>query len=61
VAVLMLPASLILSGLLLDRASLALVTALTLACSAGVLLAESSGALSRRRRATASPTSSTPP
>jgi PAS domain S-box-containing protein len=45
VAVLMLPASLILSGLLLDRASLALVTALTLACSAGVLLAESSGAL----------------
>jgi two-component system, cell cycle sensor histidine kinase and response regulator CckA len=45
VAVLMLPASLILSGLLLDRASLALVTALTLACSAGILLAESSGAL----------------
>src|SRR5262245_21659078 len=45
VAVLMLPASLILSGLLLDRASLAIVTALTLACSAGLLLAESSGAL----------------
>jgi PAS domain S-box-containing protein len=45
VAVLMLPASLILSGLLLDRASLALSTAVTLACSAGVLLAESSGRL----------------
>ena len=45
VAVLMLPSSLILSGLLLDRVTLMAATGLTLACSAGVLLAESSGAL----------------
>jgi hypothetical protein len=50
VAVLMLPASLILSGLLLDRASLALATALTLACSAGVLLAAQPGGEAARVR-----------
>jgi two-component system, cell cycle sensor histidine kinase and response regulator CckA len=45
VAVLMLPASLILSGLLLDRVTLVAATGLTLACSSGVLLAESNGLL----------------
>src|SRR5262252_3354734 len=45
VAVLMLPASLILSGLLLDRAALVASILLTLACSASVLLAEGQGIL----------------
>jgi hypothetical protein len=45
VAVLMLPASLILSGLLLDRVTLMAATGLTLACSSGVLMAESKGLL----------------
>jgi two-component system, cell cycle sensor histidine kinase and response regulator CckA len=45
VAVLMLPASLILSGLLLDRAGLVASTLLTLACSTLVLLAEGRGVL----------------
>jgi two-component system, cell cycle sensor histidine kinase and response regulator CckA len=53
VAVLMLPASLILSGLLLDRVTLVAATGLTLACSSGVLLAESQGllAVARQRNA----------
>ena len=45
VAVLMLPASLILSGLLLDRVALVASTLLTLACSTLVLLAEAHGIL----------------
>jgi len=45
VAVLMLPSSLILSGLLLDRVTLMAATGLTLACSSGMLLAESKGLL----------------
>ncbi len=45
VAVLMLPASLILSGLLLDRAALVASTLLTLACSTLVLYAEGRGIL----------------
>jgi PAS domain S-box-containing protein len=45
VAVLILPASLILCGLLLDRVSLTAVTLLTLACSTGVLYAEARGML----------------
>ena len=45
VAVLMFPASLILSGLLLDRVTLVASTLLTLACSSGVLLAEARGIL----------------
>jgi PAS domain S-box-containing protein len=45
VAVLMLPASLILSGLLLDRVALVASTLLTLACSTLVLLAEGRGML----------------
>jgi PAS domain S-box-containing protein len=43
VAVLILPASLILCGLLLDRATLVAVTLLTVACTASALLAESHG------------------
>jgi len=49
VAVLMLPASLILSGLLLDRVTLVVSTGLTLACSSGVLLAESQGILAQTK------------
>ncbi len=45
VAVLMMPASLILCGLLLDRASLVAVTLLTVACTAAVLVAEARGLL----------------
>jgi len=45
VAVLILPASLILCGLLLDRVSLTAVTLLTVACSTGVLYAEARGML----------------
>ena len=45
VAVLMLPASLILSGLLLDRVTLVAATFVTLACSSGMLLAEGHGLL----------------
>ena len=60
VAVLMLPASLILSGLLLDRVTLVASTLVTLACSTGVLLAEGHGLLrppgSRATRPRTSPT-----
>jgi two-component system cell cycle sensor histidine kinase/response regulator CckA len=49
VAVLMLPASLILSGLLLDRFTLVVSTLLTLVCSSGVLLAEGSGLIASTR------------
>jgi PAS domain S-box-containing protein len=49
VAVLMLPGSLILSGLLLDRATVGAVTALTIACTASVILAEASGRLGTGR------------
>jgi len=45
VAVLILPASLILSGLLLDRVTLVAATFVTLACSSGVLFAEGHGLL----------------
>jgi len=47
VAVLILPASLILCGLLLDRATLAVVTLLTVSCTAATLLAEAHGRLGR--------------
>jgi PAS domain S-box-containing protein len=47
VAVLILPASLILCGLLLDRATLAVVTLLTVSCTAATLLAEAHGSLGR--------------
>jgi hypothetical protein len=60
VAVLILPASLILCGLLLDRVSLTAVTLLTLACSTGVLYAEARGMLGRRIRSPRARTPSTP-
>ena len=47
VAVLILPASLILGGLLLDRATLVGVTLLTVACTAATLVAEAHGWLGR--------------
>jgi len=47
VAVLILPASLILCGLLLDRATLVTVTLLTVSCTAAALFAEAHGRLGR--------------
>jgi len=47
VAVLILPASLILCGLLLDRVTLVAVTLLTVACTASILAAETHGWLAR--------------
>jgi two-component system, cell cycle sensor histidine kinase and response regulator CckA len=50
-AVLILPASVVLCGLLLDRRTLAVTTAFTLAAATGVLVAESHGVFARPDRA----------